>query len=405
MDGTCAGCCLGGLKFGFMYEYGKQESGGDYKTGDNQNTIYTDPQRGGVRIKFKVNSTEFLDKTEEKKFLDLLENKIKSDSEEVYIDGYASTEGTADHNMALSRDRAETIQKVIKNNYPFLKIIIVANGEVKGDNAENRSVVINIVEKPLSYVWPVPEESGEFLDPFTPYKPWEPSYIKSNRNNSTEKYRKKKENIADNLDVRTLEDGLGDTQVQTFKLSGKTGKLAFDQVKNQYATDPSVLNNNKMATYYPLGDNYNKGKRLAVGDQMYIDIAGPLNGFVRFEKVFVGDNKFSIQGQTLDGGALDSLGDHPDAGIIRFEGEYNPRTKISTISITNITRAGNLASYFSGFSSLNLNAARGAQKLQWRTVIDNIEEFMTPGVEQLVRKEQIIITEHEKYSSVEKSTW
>ena len=250
------------------------------------------------------------------------------------------------------------------------------------------------------------------VDPLAPEYPWytpyqfagnmpiryidldglEPADPQTNAANSSSEWRNSMNERASSLEPSIINEGLGITENQFFTLNGETTKEDFDRLKFQYARDPSILNNNALATYYPLGENFETGQNLEVGDNMYIDITGPLNGYVRFTSVFVGDNSFSIEGQTLQGSWLNPyyMDGHPDNGTIRFTGTFDQETSTANIQIWNTTKAGSYPTYLGGPANANLNAGRLAQKAQWRTVINNIQNFMNIDDENTTRTQFIL---------------
>ena len=67
-----------------------------------------------VKIQFDFNSSVL--KTDSYITLDQLASQIKSNSNAVYfLNGYASIEGTAEHNLILSRDRANAVKTYLVN--------------------------------------------------------------------------------------------------------------------------------------------------------------------------------------------------------------------------------------------------------------------------------------------------
>lgn len=68
-----------------------------------------------VKIQFDFNSSVL--KTESYATLDQLASQIKSNSNAKYfLNGYASIEGTAEHNLILSRDRANAVKTYLVND-------------------------------------------------------------------------------------------------------------------------------------------------------------------------------------------------------------------------------------------------------------------------------------------------
>lgn len=67
-----------------------------------------------VKIQFDFNSSIL--KTDSYAILDQLASQIKSNSNTIYfLNGYASIEGTAEHNLILSRDRANAVKTYLVN--------------------------------------------------------------------------------------------------------------------------------------------------------------------------------------------------------------------------------------------------------------------------------------------------
>lgn len=315
----------------------------------------------GFRVKFKKGTTEFLNAEEEELFNDFLDELYWA--AEVTIHGYASSDGPEDLNFELSNARALEIERRIRERYPHKEIHRTACGEVEGEHEDNRCVVLNYLSL---------EEANEaVLEPVH-----EPVVTRPNIIPELWRTRSDLEATASQMPIREIEDGWGPTNRQNFSLTVEISHDEFLRVRDQYANDPSVFNNNAMATYYPLGERYNRGENLAVGDHMFIDIDGPLNGFVRFTDIMIEDDEFLIEGMTLESGTFSMTDNHPDAGRIQFRGRYGDVPGYATFEIENVTQLGSWMTYFSGPSSIDGNIARGAQKEQWIEVINNIEEFV-----------------------------
>jgi hypothetical protein len=72
---------------------------------------------------------------------------------------------------------------------------------------------------------------------------------------------------------------------------------------------------------------------------------------------------------------------HTDAGVINFSGAFNENAGTINFKISNATTMGNIFNY--AFSPIS----RFAQKTQWKTVIDNVIDFVQP--EKVISKEHI----------------
>jgi hypothetical protein len=141
-----------------MYQYGKAGGSGDFQPGDNQNTIYSNPNNLANRVLFKQGEIDFLNAVEEEKFFSFINEKISGESE-VYLNGYASEEGEAGKNLDLSKRRAVAIQNIIQGWYPNIQVHVVANGEIVGNKEYNRAVQINVINPVAEYTWDPANES------------------------------------------------------------------------------------------------------------------------------------------------------------------------------------------------------------------------------------------------------
>lgn len=352
------------------YRYGPEPEPDVVNEGTKGKTIQQLVQNGdddSVRIKFKKGTTEFLNAEQEQEFEFLMWDQMHL-VKEVTINGYASSDGEEKFNLELSKKRAKKIEELIRKKFPNLKINIKAWGEVEGDYEKNRAVVID-----LDYISLVEVPENEAV--VAPHVPEHPSNIIP----GVTRTREELERIAESLPLRTLNQGYGQTNDQSFTITVEISYQQFLQVRDQYARDPSFFNNNDWASYYPLGERFNRGEPLAVGDEMFINIQGPLNGFVRFTGIDLEDESFSIRATTLDGYWFSN--NHPDAGNVEFRGEFdrnnnNDGKGWATFEIHNTTKLGTWMSNGAGPSSCGLNFARFAQKEQWVEVINNIEDFL-----------------------------
>lgn len=135
----------------------------DYQPGSNQNNMYSNPNNGGLKVKFKYNSTEFLNEDEKKNFEDYLENSVY-DGAVVTITGYSSSDGSEETNLTLSERRANKIAGLVRAKYPNITINSNGAGEQEGDLEENRAVQINAGP---GYTWSDPTPSPSPVGPVT----------------------------------------------------------------------------------------------------------------------------------------------------------------------------------------------------------------------------------------------
>jgi RHS repeat-associated protein len=194
------------------------------------------------------------------------------------------------------------------------------------------------------------------------------------------------------LPIIKSDNGSGYLLKATYGLQDKTSKENFDKLKTAYLTNPGIIHNpnNGYAQYYPIKTD-SKSKTLSVGDNMYIDITGPFNDYVRFTDIKVTDNTFYIKAATLYG--------HTDAGFIVFSGSFDPTTGIANFSIYNET-TNNL-----GMDALNPRSiGRGAQKAQWELVLNNVASFLKGNVKSKTLKTELSIQNAQKGDAVKVAT-
>ncbi len=166
------------------------------------------------------------------------------------------------------------------------------------------------------------------------------------------------------LKIIGTDHGWGPVTKATYELITKSNLAGFNKLKEAYTTDPGIIHNknNSLATYYPLENPKDDNNTLERGDHMYIDIAGPFNDYVRITQVVVTDYKFEITAATLFG--------HTDAGFIKFSGSIDPVTGVILFRIYNET-TNNI-----GIDAATAGIGRWAQTTQWKTVLDNVEEYI-----------------------------
>lgn len=169
------------------------------------------------------------------------------------------------------------------------------------------------------------------------------------------------------LQEQGLKDGVGDVEDQQFDVQVVGTKDEFEVFKTLFTTTPEKITTNKMATYVPFDKN-NDGI-LSEGDQIDIDISGPFNGSVKVSRIITEEDRFEVYLHALEG--------HPDAGNIRFSGQYiddhyYPKDSKIIFEIYNRSRVnvplglGNLGLFFRAGS-----VSRTAQVKQWKNVLAN----------------------------------
>ncbi len=224
---------------------------------------------------------------------------------------------------------------------------------------------------------------GKFLsvDPLTREYPYYTPYqfagnkpIKFIDLDGLEEALKKPEEGRTKLKKQTAADhGLGLLEHQVYTITTKATREQFQSFVDLYTSTPQAINNNKFATYQPV--DINGDKKLSEGDEVDIDILGPVNGVVSVDRIEISNDGFDIYFHTLEG--------HPDAGNIRFSGKFDNSRKEFTFQIYNITR---VLAWIELFPVAPI-AARYAQEWQWEIVLDNVDEFMGNDV---VRKDKVI---------------
>jgi len=97
-----------------------------------------------ANIQFEFDSSVL--KTESYPILDATSADLKSSGAVVELDGYASSEGTAAHNMRLSKDRANSVKTYLVNSgVAAKKLKVKAFGETHpiADNSTDAGRVLN----------------------------------------------------------------------------------------------------------------------------------------------------------------------------------------------------------------------------------------------------------------------
>lgn len=184
---------------------------------------------------------------------------------------------------------------------------------------------------------------------------------------------------------QTLEQGDGDVHFQKLSATVEGTKADFDRFKSVFTTSPQTVTNNRWATYTPIDVDYSNS--VSEGDLISIDILGPDNGSVRVAKVNSGDNYFEAYFQALDG--------HPEAGNIRFKGEFIPDADGGDggeirFEIFNITRTA-LGAYqyipiptpyglFPPVPPAARAASRFGQVSQWKEVLANFGDLLSAEI-------------------------
>ena len=159
------------------------------------------------------------------------------------------------------------------------------------------------------------------------------------------------------LKIINVNHGWGPVVNASYNLQVHGSVQAYRElVKSIYNESGGIIHNpnNSYAQYSPLKNS----KFIQENDHMKIEVAGlegmvKMDIYVRFTKVKVNENNFSIIASTLYG--------HTDAGTIKFSGSINPHTGIIDFSITNET-TNNVGMDMIGYGRI-------AQTSQWKTVL------------------------------------
>ena len=190
------------------------------------------------------------------------------------------------------------------------------------------------------------------------------------------------------LPIISYDHGWGPVVKASYDLKVKGNAESFNRLKEAYTTNPGIIHNpnNKLATYYPMENQSDKDNNLGVGDHMYIDIAGPFNDYVRFTEVNVNNNSFQIKAATLYG--------HTDAGTINFSGSFDPESGTINFSIQNET-TNNI-----GMDASTLSLGRIAQETQWKTILNNSENYLGGKTESKTMTQEISIQNSKKGDAI-----
>ncbi len=177
------------------------------------------------------------------------------------------------------------------------------------------------------------------------------------------------------LESQGLEKGVGNVEEQQYTVEVYAASSDFYLFQLQFLGHPEMITSNKLATYTPFDKN-NDGY-LTEGDQIEIDIWGPVNGSVKVAKLVTDKNRFELYFQALQG--------HPDAGNIRFSGQfienYFDFTKSKIVfEIFNITRTNLLTKHLDVYSQFpEATISRAAQRKQWLNVLANFCNYFETG--------------------------
>lgn len=173
-------------------------------------------------------------------------------------------------------------------------------------------------------------------------------------------YNKAKKFGIDALEIRKIDDGMGNVSSQLYSLRAMgITPSEFTNLRDTFLNTPQTFTNNFMATYKPVQKA--NSNILSPGDEIGINLqpATPFPIFVRVMKVEKTDSYFQMTFATLEG--------HTDAGYITFSGVFDKKTGQMSIEIFNETRENYALAY-------PLDMGRTAQITQWEIVMGNIRK-------------------------------
>jgi RHS repeat-associated protein len=175
-------------------------------------------------------------------------------------------------------------------------------------------------------------------------------------------------NYANRLSVTGLADGYGEVQHQTFQGAVKSSYSLFLQFQQTYLTNLGAIHNpNNDNAYYPLENSHDDNNYMKVGDKMFINIKGPVNGYVELTGINAGLTSFQIDVTTLY--------HHTDVGTVTFSASYDFSTSTAMYKIENTTRQSSIFIYPASLY------ARYEQVKQWNQILKNGLSQLSSGVE------------------------
>jgi len=166
------------------------------------------------------------------------------------------------------------------------------------------------------------------------------------------------------LPIKTPQAGHGNTEKQVYQTTVANSKIPFNQAVNTFVRNPGILLNNSKAEFHPEGSKNNTNYRLAMDQNILIDLPGPINNsYVRVTWLESVDKLFSVTFTTLEG--------HVEAGNITFTGFQNKDGSI-TFNITSVSQVD-----YGMITDLGMSEfARKQQADSWKEVIGNFQKLM-----------------------------